>query len=443
MKRLIFCLLLLTDSVLAQKIPVQPIITDKPRYEEANDPEVSIRRVELTPKATVIYMTFAKRRAVMADEVPVSEIQFQPNARLYVNQGEFSYKFLRAANIPVQGKRQVTNGQRVDFVVYFERLRPGQTAFDLYECSDRDGYVCFNFWNVKVNNPGRTPPVPVVTPKPAVVPKPAVPVKPAAPTKPPVAVKPAAPSKPPVVSKPAAPVKPPVVSKPAAPVKPVPKPPVGGGKVPPVAVPAPVAVAIRGTVQDATNRKPLTANVIALPLGGPNRVASSDATDRETGAFRLEARPQTVFALTISARGYFSLHDTLRVGTTDLVRAVSLSPIVVGAKLTLRNLYFDASAFVIRPESQPELDRLARIMADNPTLSIRLEGHTDIVGEYDKNLELSRNRVGAVRDVLVKRGIAASRIAVVGYGASRPINKNRTLAERPENRRVELVVTSI
>ncbi len=406
MRHVVFCLYLLIISSLTGYLSAQTIVTEKPRYEEANDPEVSIRRVELTPAATVIYMTFAKRRNASADMVPVSEIQFQPTARLYVNQGEFSYKFVRATNIPVQTKREVTSGQRVDFVVYFERLRPGQTSFDLYECSDRDGYVCFNFWNVHVNNPGpRSKPTVPVTPKPTTPTTPVVPVKPVP-----------RPAPAPPVSTSTAPVTPPVVA---------------------------AGVAIRGTVQDAVSHKLLRANVSSISMAGSGRTVNLTESERETGTFRIEAKPQTVYALTVSAKGYFNFHDTVRVGAADLVQVVNLSPIVVGAKITLRNLYFDASAFVVRPESLPELDRLARIMADNPTLTVRLEGHTDIVGDYDQNIELSRNRVGAVRDYLVKKGIATGRITVVGYGASRPINKNRTLAERPENRRVELVVTGI
>ncbi len=397
MKSTILVFFLLIVRLLLCQVFAQTIVTEQPRYAEANDSEVMIRRVELTPTNTIIYMTFAKGRAVDADMVSVSKIQFKPTARLFVNDGEFSYKFIRASNIPVQGQRSVSRGQRVDFVVYFERLKPGQTQFDLYECSDRNGFVCFNFWKVKIKNPP--------TKKPALPP----------------------------VHKPTPPV------KPVSPSSPAPTPPTTNS-----AAPTPVAdLSIRGTVQNAVTQKPLRASVSSISLAGSGRTVNQTESERESGTFRIAAKPQTTYAMLVLAKGYFSLQDTIRVGRTDLVWAANLTPITVGAKMTLKNLYFDASAFTVRPESQPELDRLTRIMLDNPTLTVRLEGHTDIVGDYDKNLELSRNRVGAVRDYLVKKGIDIGRVAVIGYGASRPMNTNRTLAERPENRRVELVVTGI
>jgi outer membrane protein OmpA-like peptidoglycan-associated protein len=79
-------------------------------------------------------------------------------------------------------------------------------------------------------------------------------------------------------------------------------------------------------------------------------------------------------------------------------------------------------------------------MRDNPTMRIKLEGHTDIVGDFDANVELSRNRVDEVKRYLVSKGIDSDRVETVGYGPARPINKNKTLKERPENRRVELVI---
>ena len=76
-------------------------------------------------------------------------------------------------------------------------------------------------------------------------------------------------------------------------------------------------------------------------------------------------------------------------------------------------------------------------------MQIRLEGHTDTVGEFDANVELSRNRVNEVKKYLVSKGISSTRIETVGYGPSRPINTNKTLKERPENRRVELVIVKV
>ena len=79
-------------------------------------------------------------------------------------------------------------------------------------------------------------------------------------------------------------------------------------------------------------------------------------------------------------------------------------------------------------------------MRQNPTMTIKLEGHTDIIGDFDKNLELSRNRVQSVKQYLANKGISTARVEAIGYGHSRPINSTPG-KPHPENRRVEMVIT--
>lgn len=166
-------------------------------------------------------------------------------------------------------------------------------------------------------------------------------------------------------------------------------------------------------------------------------------SDGTTGKYTIPVDRRGVYAVTASAKGYFSQSDTVATNRVDVVRDFDLVPIETGAKITLRKIYFKASKFDLQPESFPELDRLVTVMQENPTMAIRLEGHTDTVGDFDANVELSRNRVNEVKRYLVTKGISTDRIETVGYGPSRPINTNKSLKERPENRRVEMVVVSV
>ncbi|MFJ4134694.1 OmpA family protein, partial [Pseudomonas cyclaminis] len=79
-------------------------------------------------------------------------------------------------------------------------------------------------------------------------------------------------------------------------------------------------------------------------------------------------------------------------------------------------------------------------MAQYPATNVEVAGHTDSVGPDAYNQKLSQRRADAVKQVLVKDGVAPSRVTAVGYGESRPVADNATEAGRAVNRRVEASV---
>lgn len=114
--------------------------------------------------------------------------------------------------------------------------------------------------------------------------------------------------------------------------------------------------------------------------------------------------------------------------------------------VVLRGIPFAFNDRTIRPEFLSELNETVRILNDNPTLSVLIEGYADAVGSESFNLRLSRARAEAVRDYLVANGIAADRLRVVGRGEIDPLapNARDDGSDNPEgravNRRVELSV---
>ncbi|MFN7133551.1 MAG: OmpA family protein, partial [Myxococcales bacterium] len=84
------------------------------------------------------------------------------------------------------------------------------------------------------------------------------------------------------------------------------------------------------------------------------------------------------------------------------------------------------------------LDQVVQVLRDYPGIrKLRVEGHTDSVGNDAANMKLSQGRADAVRNYLVKEGIDPSRIEAVGYGETRPIASNATASGRAQNRRTE------
>ncbi len=96
------------------------------------------------------------------------------------------------------------------------------------------------------------------------------------------------------------------------------------------------------------------------------------------------------------------------------------------------------SAKIVGAESEKILDEVALALKDNVQIKkVRVEGHTDSVGDDSKNLKLSQNRANSVMSALIKRGIDPPRMEAVGFGETKPIASNSTSAGKAENRRTE------
>lgn len=99
---------------------------------------------------------------------------------------------------------------------------------------------------------------------------------------------------------------------------------------------------------------------------------------------------------------------------------------------------FDFDKAVIKKQYYSNLDSVAKVIQDNPTLKVEIQGHTDSIGTDAYNMGLSKRRAQAVKDYLVKKGIDAKRLSIKGFGESTPKDTNTTKEGRAKNRRVEL-----
>jgi len=114
----------------------------------------------------------------------------------------------------------------------------------------------------------------------------------------------------------------------------------------------------------------------------------------------------------------------------------------------LDNIYYDFDEATLRPESLSSLDKLLRMLYDNPQLEIELSSHTDSRGSKRYNQKLSERRAKSVVDYLISKGITPQRVKPVGYGELVPIapNENPDGSDNPEgrqlNRRTEFKIIS-
>ena len=110
-------------------------------------------------------------------------------------------------------------------------------------------------------------------------------------------------------------------------------------------------------------------------------------------------------------------------------------------KKAMSGIQFENGKATIKKNSYKILNDIAKIFIDNANYLVEVQGHTDNVGKYDYNVDLSERRAQAVRTYLINQGVPAERLTAHGYGPDKPIADNKTKAGRAKNRRVEFNIT--
>jgi len=386
-------------------------VTNNPYVEERYTRSVRILRVELTDRYTIIDMQYGDPALYQKFRMPLQGlggwISFDPDSRLYKPGLTSSrFMFVKAEGIPVSPEQlQVSPNELINFRVFFERLDPGIEVFDLFEGPNPEpGHQYWNFYGIHIKNPLLRKP----EPRPAPAPKPEQPK-----------------AKEPVIAET------PTPKKEESDKAPVPK----------TTAPAPALVGLSGIIYDAKTQQPIPANLSYVDDGDSVRMGVP------AGKYRLGLNSKQNYSLIVASKGYLSTSLAISPadssGATALTHDFYLQPLAKGASVTLDKIYFATSKYELLPESYGELDGLTAMLRENPALKIRIEGHTDNLGDFNKNIELSRQRAEAVRGYLTKKGIAPERLETQGFGPTRPVGKGNSEAERRKNRRVEFVITEI
>jgi len=179
-------------------------------------------------------------------------------------------------------------------------------------------------------------------------------------------------------------------------------------------------------------------------VGGKVLLEEGEGGDRGTTLHFAKGGNEVWIALHVVAWGAVYTMDIIEKQAMQqevtLDAAAMATSIADSGSVAIYGINFDTASSVIKSESEPAIDEIAKLLANNSTLKVYIVGHTDMVGEAASNVKLSQARAQSVITALVsKHGIAAPRLIAFGAGPYAPIASNETDEGRAKNRRVELV----
>jgi OOP family OmpA-OmpF porin len=204
-------------------------------------------------------------------------------------------------------------------------------------------------------------------------------------------------------------------------------------------------VLVSGNVYNAKTKQPLSSLLVyeTLPDGVEAGNAVSNPLD---GAFKIVLPYNRNYSIRATADHFFAISENLnldslvKAGYKEIHKDLYLVPIEIGQVVRLNNVFFDFDKWDLRPESYIELNRVVKLLTENPTIEIEMSAHTDSRGTDEYNIKLSANRARSVMEYIISKGININRITSNGYGESKPVATNDTDEGRQLNRRVEFTI---
>lgn len=211
--------------------------------------------------------------------------------------------------------------------------------------------------------------------------------------------------------------------------------------------PSPVTY-IKAFVTDAQSGNRINAD---LTLSNINNDNTYEESIDKSGEFIIALPYGSNYTLTVDKEGYKYYLDLINLDETNNV----FDPKIIEIKLlsiakpnttveenkpiVLDHIYFETGSSELMSTSQYEIDKLYQMLTEQPSLSMKIMGHTDDVGTESDNLILSQNRADEVKKALIEKGISTNRLISIGKGETSPIDSNDTAEGRSKNRRTEVV----
>ena len=188
-----------------------------------------------------------------------------------------------------------------------------------------------------------------------------------------------------------------------------------------------VEFTLQGSVLSSKSGKPIP--------GAYVRLIGTDGTNikltiQEDGEFNMQLKPATDYVLLVAAKGFFNHKEKFStLGEKESkTYQFDIDMLPTETAIMLRNIYFDEGSYELPEGAKPELNRLLRILLDNPSMKIEIGAHADDKGDDTDNLILSQKRAETVMNYLIEHGVPEENLTSKGFGRSKPLVVDRNLA---------------
>jgi OOP family OmpA-OmpF porin len=203
----------------------------------------------------------------------------------------------------------------------------------------------------------------------------------------------------------------------------------------------------QGKIMNATTKELVSANISyqSLPFGNVQGSLQGDSYrfplfSNERYEIMVEApgfAPAKYMLDPAEAKDRIVLRD-VELGLPTSAAGHAETTHTVGKVMNLDNLIFALGKAKIEPASFEELDQVVKMLQTYPKMVIQLEGHTDIKGDPKQNMKLSQERVDAVKDYLISKGVTKNKVKTKAFGGTQPLSRADTEEAHKMNRRVQV-----
>lgn len=196
-------------------------------------------------------------------------------------------------------------------------------------------------------------------------------------------------------------------------------------------------------LKDAKTGEGIETTVEIKNLSTGETITRNVKTDKD-GKVKLELREGEEYEINVTPKGYayYSVDVSLSGKRKENKTTAKLEPLEKETKIQLKRIFFEFNSADLNASSYEELDRVVKLLKNNPDIKIEISAHTDDVGSEAYNLKLSERRAESVIQYITEKGIPADALIAKGYGESQPAFLPADIDEnREKNRRVEMKIT--